>query len=569
MDKLSCAMRREVQLQRMSCEKIWNMRLLDRVSEGHSLGPLEVVSVKHDLVLLRPANRLAEVAECALREGAFVSLSQDTPFAPTGHFIHLGEDGDGIRLLRWQGDMPVAGDGGWVMDPDFYDMSPRFLEAIDALASTELGRDRILPIVMGEADALLDAVVHDEVMDALEGGNWHDSQQVAIAACIAARDSYLVQGPPGTGKTRVLAEVARRLVERGERVLVTGPTHRAIDQALESVCAVIGGDVRVVKVGFAWSTGGRFECYESYAETGLLDSGEAHVVGATPFALWGKFSGMREAHFDSVLLDEASQLTPLLAVMAMLRGERWLFFGDDCQLPPVVLADDGMPPRLRSVFGRLKNRGFDTMLELSWRLNAGHAEWPSATFYGNRLQCQHDGYLALSPMPELVALRARPAVSLVECNEDVVSSVRSDAEAQLVVELVRQAVAGGMPAERIGVITLFRAQAARIRRVLGMGDGGVGLRRRVLVDTVDRYQGQERDLIVVSLAANEDGFIRRRADFLFQPERLNVAVTRARLKTVFVFSSGLLFTASKLADDGHDGASCFASLARHLQGEDH
>lgn len=563
-------MRREVRLQRSACEEIWNTPLAERIEKGYSLGPLEVKSVSRPWVTLRPANNDAAMAEPSLREGDFVCLSDDTPLNPTGHFIYVDEDDAGIHLMLWRGDLPSTSGNNWVIDPDFYDMSARFAEAIEALATTELGRDQILPLLMGEKEGTVDAESYAAVIDELDESelddpSWHDSQQEAIAACVAANDAYLVQGPPGTGKTRVLTEVARRLIERGERLLVTGPTHRAINHALAELRQALPANVRVVKIGMKSPAGETFECFEELASSGLVESEDPYVVGATPHSLFSNYSGLREAFFDTVLMDEASQLTPLLAAMAMLRGERWLFFGDDCQLPPVVLGNDATPPRERSVFGRLKNRGFDTLLEETWRLSRPLAEWPSATFYYNRLTCRHDRRLLLSPPSRLAALASDPAVMLLECKSSKRTTVRADEEAQMVVDLVREAVRGGLEPERIGVITPFRAQAARIRRVLGIRHETTGLKRRVTVDTIERYQGQERDLILVSLAASDPRFIRLRSDFLFQAERWNVAVTRARLKTVILASPGLLKTAESLADDGHEGATCFASLINHLR----
>lgn len=570
LDRLDRDMRREITRQRNAVEEIWRTPLATRVGRGEALGPLEVVSTAGPRVLLRPATGAAEQADCSLREGDFVCLSVDEPLAPTGHFIHAGEDDDGIHLLRWKGSMPAVGGRDWVIDPDFYDMTARFAEAIEGLAASELGRDRVLPILMGDLEPTLDPEAHERVWEDLEDAGpedpvWHDSQQEAIAACVAANDAYLVQGPPGTGKTRVLAEVARRLIERGERVLVTGPTHRAIHQALSGVRRVLSGNIRVVKIGFHPLHRPDYECFDDYASSGLLENCDPQVIAATPHALWSKSSGLREVCFDSVLLDEASQLTPLLAAMAMLRAERWLFFGDDRQLPPVVIGDTDTPPRERSVFGRMKHRGFDTMLEETWRLSPPLAEWPSATFYGNRLVCRHDLRLQLAPAPRLDLLRPDPAAALALCEGGGPTSVRSNEEAQLVVDLIREAVRGGLEPERIAVITPFRAQAARIRQVLRISTPVPSLQRRIAVDTVDRLQGQERDLILVSLAASEPRFIRLRADFLFQPERWNVAVTRARLKTVIVASPELVRCAGVLAGVGHEGAACFASLVDHLQ----
>lgn len=565
LDKLERDMRREVSLQRAACEEIWSRPLVERVRRGDSLGPMQAKNLCEERLVL-VMERVHGELDCAIREGDFVRLSQDEPLSPKGHYIYLGEDDQGVHLVRWKGEFPSKGTSGLVVDPDFWDLSDRYAQAIEQLATSDQGRSRILPLLTGDATGTLDSDDYLQVADDLEEesesseASWHRSQQDAIALCVAAKDVHLVQGPPGTGKTRVLAEVARRLVEKGERVLVTGPTHRAIHHALNEVRETVPDYVRVAKVGVSLLGGATYESHDNYPDSGLLDCGEPHVLGATPHAMWGNRSGLREARFDTVLLDESSQLTVLLAAMAMMRGERWLFFGDDCQLPPVVLGEYADEPRKRSIFGKLKNRGFDTMLEETWRLNRALAHWPSITFYHSRLTCRHDQRLHLSPQSDLPALHPEPALALVVCEGDRPTTVRSDEEAQMTAELVREAVRGGLAPGDIGVVTPFRAQAARVRQILRIG--GAGRFRGVLIDTVDRFQGQQREVMIVSAVTSDRRFIERRASFLLQRERWNVAVTRARLKTILVVSSAFIAAVEALAREDDEGALALSTLIR-------
>ncbi len=561
LESLESGWRRELQAQRSAAEEIWRTPLAERLADGDALRVTHLRRIHDRQLFAVPVDDDA----CRLREGDFLCLSRDNPHAPTGKFIHLGEDDDGIHLWRWWGEMPGADSDGWVLDRDFIDLGPRFAEATRALAETVRGREMILPFLMGETGGETEGEAFSTTMDELEEGgpedvSWHDSQQEAIAACVATQDGYLVQGPPGTGKTFVLSEVVRRLVERGERVLVTGPTHRAIQHALEGCRKLLPDHVRVVKIGPAMLARGVVEHFESYAESGLIEESGACVVGATPFALWSEFTGLREAEFDTVVIDEASQVTVMVAVMAMLRGERWLFFGDDFQLPPVMISKDRAAPET-SIFRLLKDRGFDTMLEETWRLNEQLAAWPSATFYGGRLTCRSNLHLALDPAPRHPALLTDHAVSL-DIGDGDRSTVRSEHEAQTVANLVRELIRGGVRPEDIGVITPYRAQAAAIRSVLRIPTETTSLHRRITVDTVERFQGQERDVILVSLASARPDWIRRLAGFLFQPQRWNVAVTRARRKLVVVASRGLIDTAESLADAGDPGAVCFSSWHR-------
>ena len=566
LDGLENSWRRELSASRHAVEEIWNTPLLERIRDGHSLGPLRTVKISSDRVIMAPVHE-NEPAECRLREGDFVCLSRDTPWAPLGHFIHLGEDDSGIHLHLWKGSLPPQECNDWVLDRDHVDLTDRFQAAMDALAGTSLGRERILPVLLGDTANASDGDTFLSAMDELESPAndplWQAAQREAIDACLATRDAWLVQGPPGTGKTHVLAEVVRRLVASGERVLVTGPTHRAIGHALDGCRKIITADTRIAKIGPAMLAPETVETFETYAASGLLDSSDPHVIGATPFALWSAYTGLREAEFDTVIIEEASQVTTMVAIMAMLRGERWLFFGDDCQLPPVVLAAHEIPARERSIFTLLKNRGFDTMLEETWRLNQELAAWPSATFYRNRLICRHDRRLTPSPLPTHPAL-AIPESTVLIVDGGSGGTVRSDGEAQTAADLVRALIASGLAPDDIGVVTPYRAQAARIRQILRIHCETPGLDRRVVVDTVERFQGRERDAILITLASSKPEWIHRMADFLFQRERWNVAVTRARRKVVVIASQALLDTAESLANDGHAGAACFSSWCRHL-----
>jgi len=552
--------KRELAAQRAAIEELWHTPLADRLSKGDALRVAAFRTLAENRLVVTPDDS----GLCRLREGDFLRLSQDRPFAPLGRFIHLGEDEHGIHLHRRSGEFPEPGTTGWILDRDFVNLSDRYEQATRALAETERGRERILPFLYGDTGGEIDGGLFSTTKDELEDPDppqdvlWHDSQQDAIAACVATHDGYLVQGPPGTGKTFVLAEVVRRLVKSGERVLVTGPTHRAIRHALEACRKLLPPTIRTVKIGPALADTGTLEAFETLAESGLLDESGPYVLGATAFALWSDFTGLKEAEFDTVVIDEASQVTLMVAIMAMLRGECWLFFGDDCQLPPVVLSASVERATDSSIFRHLKDRGFDTMLEETWRLNEQLAAWPSATFYGSRLTCRTNRRLQLDPRAAHPALVPDHAVTAFIVGESR-ATVRSDPEAQAAADIIRELIRGGTAPEEIGVITPYRAQAAAIRSILRINAGTTALHRLVTVDTVERFQGQERDVILVSLASARPDWVRRLAPFLFQPERWNVAITRARKKLVVLASRSLLAEAESLATAGDPAATCFSS----------
>ena len=121
-------------------------------------------------------------------------------------------------------------------------------------------------------------------------------------------------------------------------------------------------------------------------------------------------------------------------------------------------------------------------------------------------------------------------------------TVYNEKEAQAVVALITTLLACGFPPEEIGVVAPYRAQGRLIRNLLRKYVPETAVRRQIVVDTVERMQGQERDLIIISLTTSNPGFAARIAEFFFQPERLNVAITRPRSKLIIIGSRFVLNT---------------------------
>jgi len=131
-----------------------------------------------------------------------------------------------------------------------------------------------------------------------------------------------------------------------------------------------------------------------------------------------------------------------------------------------------------------------------------------------------------------------PAVFLDLCHRN--TTVRSQREAEIVVELVIALLAHGIAPNEIGVIVPYRAQSRVIRSLLRRVVADDNIVPHIVIDTVERMQGQEREVILVSFATASPGFASQMSDFLFQPQRLNVAVTRPRTKLILVGSHHML-----------------------------
>jgi DNA replication ATP-dependent helicase Dna2 len=245
-----------------------------------------------------------------------------------------------------------------------------------------------------------------------------------------------------------------------------------------------------------------------------------------------------------VIFDEASQITLPLAIMGMLAGKRYIFFGDQHQLPPVLAGAKRKHDAGQSVFGALADQGLATMLTETYRLNAELFAWPSTTFYAGRLEPATPAIAAqridyASP-PRLVEVLdpALPRVFLDLGHRN--ATTRSFREAGVVLDLITALLEAGVPQSEIAVVTPYRAQGREIRSLLRQAVPDDELRSHIVIDTVERMQGQEREAVIVSLTTSQPAFAAQLAEFFFQPERLNVAVTRARSKLIVVGSRHVL-----------------------------
>ena len=462
----------------------------------------------------------------------------------------------GVRRRNHGRDQPRAGPvhrlvderDGWIADEGYFDLSGFYLDALAEVADRQTGRQIILPLILGAVLPSIDLAAFERAWMAAVDAGLNEQQAVGVASAYATDLAHLIQGPPGTGKTFVLAHLARLLAAEGDRVLVTALTHRAINNALNKVADLAGSAeltaVPTCKIGHpSHADDLRVDNFESFADAGFGRLRSGYVVGATPFAT--RTSRLSDVEFDTVIFDEASQITLPLAVLGMLSGKRFIFIGDDRQLPPVTAMPRDHELAHTSVFAYLARGGYSTMLTETYRMNDALTAWPSRTFYegelrpapgiGERrlsLNGRYIGRWSAALAPEEPAI----FVELFGTN----TTIRSRREADVVVDLIVALLTEGVPADEIGVVTPYRAQGREIRNLLRRALPDPDRRRSIVIDTVERMQGQEREVILVSLTTSSPAFAAELADFYFQPQRLNVTITRPRTKLILVGSSSVL-----------------------------
>jgi DNA replication ATP-dependent helicase Dna2 len=530
-------------------QQVWARPLAERVAAGRAIADVRVAGHQlSSLLTLRcPRN------ESRFREGDILCLSRESPFfEPTflvtleldeEHELLVSTEHPGVSVFDF-----VAQPDGWVLDEGYIDFSNFTVAALEEAADTLAGRQRVLPLLTGGSRPALDMERYEHALERATAWGLNEQQAEALAMAYASDLAYLIQGPPGTGKTLVLARLAQLLAEDGERVLITAFTHRAINNALNKLHDLAlrqdATPTTTVKIGRPLRADDlKVENYETFEASPLPELTGAYIVGATPFAT--RTNRLKGVEFDTVIFDEASQITLPLAIMGMLAARRFIFVGDHRQLPPVLATRHGDTLLRDSVFGTLADRGFDTMLEETYRLSAELAAWPSAQFYDGRLVSAEGAAsrrIVYQRPPERLSDILDPEepkvfVDLGHRN----ATTRSDAEASLAVDLILELLACGTLPQEIGVVTPYRAQGRAIRGLLRRAMPDEPARRRaVVIDTVERMQGQERDVVIVSLTTSNPTFASEVADFLFQPERLNVAITRPRSKLIILGSRYLL-----------------------------
>jgi DNA replication ATP-dependent helicase Dna2 len=529
----------EADAQYRALEKQWSHPLQERVARGWAIEGLRSEQMKNGIIRLSCVTN-----DSRFREGDLVFLHQDDPHDPDALHCELQYDGETdleVSVIRGNEVFLASNPEGWVMDQDWFDASPFYLEALNAVADSQLGRSTILPLLQGSLTPKIDYARYERARGELQNAGLNENQVEAVALSYATDLLHLIQGPPGTGKTLMLAHLAGLLVADGRRVFVTALTHRAIHNALNKIPQV-DDSIPVCKIGEGRHIGDLdVPNFERFDQSHFGENSGGYVIGATPFALQSRrLSGVE---FDVVLFDEASQITLPLAIMGMLAGSKYIFIGDENQLPPVTVFSATEATQV-SIFGYLAGRGNETTLDVTYRLNDVLTEWPSRTFYRNELKSSEEAAkrrLNLSPETtrwDFALDPATPAVFLDLCHQN--TTVRSRIEADIVMELILSLFMRDVSPEDIGVVVPYRAQSRLIRSLIRRNLLDSDLANRLVVDTVERMQGQEREVVIVSFATASAKYAAQVADFLFQPQRLNVAVTRPRTKLILVGSHHML-----------------------------
>lgn len=400
-------------------------------------------------------------------------------------------------------------------------------------------------------------------------------------------DLFLLMGPPGTGKTSV---ALRRMVEehlaRGQNMLLMAYTNRAVDEICQML-STIDPQPDYIRLGRELACAPAYHSHLAANTLGTLSTrhqvkervGRTQIFVSTVASMNGHLSLLRLKHFHVAMFDEASQILEpqIMGLLTSPSIDKFIMIGDHKQLPAVVVQSEersavrspllhaiGLTNCRNSLFERLyeQNRcreGIVAMLDHQGRMHPAIAAFASTAFYEGRLQSvglphqreelPYRRYDADDTLETLVATRRCAFIDVPPPMPEDRLPKANVLEARMIAQLVKAVLSLSAKnhlcfrlAEQLGVIVPFRRQIAMVRAELErvVPEAVQGL----LIDTVERYQGSQRDIIIYGTTITQRHELDILSDIASTPSgpldrKLNVAITRAR-KQLFVLGNAQL-----------------------------
>lgn len=412
------------------------------------------------------------------------------------------------------------------------------------------------------------------------------SQEKAVNEVLWAKDVAVVHGPPGTGKTTTLVEAIFETLRRESQVLVCAQSNMAVDWISEKLVdrginvLRIGNPTRVNDKMLSFTYERRFEAHPDYPQLWSIrkairelrqqrkhaDSwhqkmdrlksratelelrirsslfGEARVIAST---LTGAANRVLEGEkYSTLFIDEAAQALEAACWIAIRKAGRVILAGDHCQLPPTVKSIMALKGGLgKTLMERIVENKPETvtLLKVQYRMNEQIMKFSSEWFYHGMVESaptvSHRGILDYdTPMMWIDTAECDGKEEFVGENFGRINRAEAELTLQTLQQYLEKIGKQRILDESIdvGIISPYRAQVQLLRKELRKREFFRPYRHLLTVNTVDGFQGQERDIILISLVRSNDG---GDIGFLRDLRRMNVAITRARMKLIILGSS--------------------------------
>ena len=418
------------------------------------------------------------------------------------------------------------------------------------------------------------------------------TQEEAVNKVLHAKDVAIVHGPPGTGKTTTLVEAVYETLHRENQVLVCAQSNMAVDWISEKLVdrgvsvLRIGNPSRVNDKMLSFTYERRFESHPDYPQLWSIRKAIRELYarsrkGAEREAVRQKINSLKDRateleirineslfsearviactlvgsanrlltgqKFGTLFIDEAAQALEAACWIPIRKADRVILAGDHCQLPPTGKAPEALRAGLgHTLMQTIVKSKPDTvsLLKLQYRMNDEIMRFSSEWFYGGMLQSapevKYRSILDFDTPIEWINTEG------LDCNEEFIGENYgriNKSEAELSIEQLKGYITK-IGRERflderidVGMISPYKAQVQYLRRLVRNDAFFKPYRQAITINTVDGFQGQERDVILISLVrANEEGQI----GFLNDLRRMNVAITRARMKLIILGDASTL-----------------------------
>lgn len=422
----------------------------------------------------------------------------------------------------------------------------------------------------------------------------NSTQEGAVNKVLRAKDVAVVHGPPGTGKTTTLVEAIYETLHRENQVLVCAQSNTAVDWISEKLVdrgvsvLRIGNPTRVNDKMLSFTYERQFESHPAYTELWGIRKSIREMSGKLRKGSYSEREGARSRisrlkdrateleilineslfsnarviastlvssnhrilmgrNFTTLFIDEAAQALEAACWIAIRKADRVIFAGDHQQLPPTIKCIDAARGGLdKTLLEKVATRkpSCVTLLKVQYRMHKDIMQFSSDWFYEGMLEAapevRNRGILDYdTPL-------AWVDTADMEFHEEFVGESFgriNKAEADLLLEQLREYIKRIGEARVLndqidfGLISPYKAQVQYLRKKVRTGNFFRPFRHLITVHTIDGFQGQERDVIFISLVrANEEGSI----GFLTDLRRMNVAITRARMKLVILGDASTL-----------------------------
>lgn len=426
-------------------------------------------------------------------------------------------------------------------------------------------------------------------------------QQFAVDKILDAQELAIVHGPPGTGKTTTLIQAIKALLKQdNKQILVVAPSNTAVDLLTEKLdeegvsVLRIGNPARVSDQLFALTLDGKMERHpsmrqvrtykkqanefknmahkykrnfgraereqrkalfdEAYkimkevenTEQFMMDDllGKAQVITAT--LIGANHYTIRKLKYHTLVIDEAGQALEPACWVPLLKAQKVVLAGDHCQLSPTIKSNEAAKQGLSTTLFEKLVEGYPdavVLLEEQYRMNEAIMGYSSAVFYGNQLKAnaavatrllfQEDEPLVFMDTAGCGFSEKQEGTSVT--NQDEADFLLKNVERLVIAFEEKRDASEGFPS--IAVISPYKQQVVLLKEKLEQSAILQVYKDSISVNTIDSFQGQERDVVYISMTrSNQEGTI----GFLSDIRRMNVAMTRAKKKLVVIGDSATL-----------------------------